>query len=171
MKTRGQIEAVITKAIMQKTCENENRPRSIGSKRSRGLELFSAFIIAAVLINCNTAAPIPTAAPNPTATPSPTTHRETVTVDAGTVSSVTITLKALNRVEVEISVRSGSGKDIDFWVTGPANETIVKKTRVREQRSFSFIASTSGNYSLNFGNTFTSRVTKVVATSHTIFWR
>ncbi len=171
MKTRGQIEAVITEAIMQKTCEHENRPRSIGSKRSRGLELFSVFIIASVLINCNTAAPIPTAAPNPTATPSPTTHKETVTVDPGAVSSVTITLKALNRVEGEIRVRGGLGNDIDFWITDPANVTIVNPARIREQRSFSFKATTSGNYILNFGNTFTSRVTKVVATSHTVFWR
>lgn len=162
---------MITKAIMQNTCEHENRPRSIGSKRSRRLELFSTFIITLVLISCNTAAPIPTAAPNPTATPSPTAFRETVTVDAGAVSSVTITLEALNRVEVEIRVRSGSGKDIDFWVTGPANDTIIIKTRVKEQRSLSFIASTSGNYSLNFGNTFTSHATKVVAISHTLFWR
>ena len=107
MKTRGQIEAVITKAIIQKTCENDDRLRSIGAKRNRRLELFSVFIITLVLINCNTAAPIPTAAPNPTATPSPTTQRERVTVDPGTVFSVTITLKALNRVEGEIRVRGG----------------------------------------------------------------
>ena len=156
---------------MQKTYEHENRPLSIGSNWTRGLELFSAFIIASVLINCNTAAPIPTAAPNPTATPSPTAHKETVIVDPGAVSSVTITLEALNRVEGEIRVRGGLGNDIDFWITDPANDTIVNPARIREQRSFSFKASTSGNYSLNFGNTFTSRVTKVVATSYTVFWR
>ena len=171
MKTRGQIEAVITKAIMQNTCEYENRPRTIGSKRSRRLELFSTFIIVSVLINCNTAAPIPTAAPNPTATPSPTTQKERVTVDPGTVFSVTITLEALNRVEGEIRVRGGLSNDIDFWITDPANDTIVNPARIREQRSFSFKASISGNYSLNFGNTFTSRVTKVVDTSYTVFWR
>ena len=171
MKTRGQIEAVITETIMQKTCENDDRSRSIGANRNRRLELFSAFIITLVLINCNTAAPIPTAAPNPTATPSPTTQRERVTVDPGTVFRVTITLEALNRVEGEIRVRGGLSNDIDFWITDPANDTIVNPARIREQRSFSFKASISGNYSLNFGNTFTSRVTKVVDTSYTVFWR
>lgn len=171
MKTKGQIEVVITEAIMQKSREHENRPRRIGAKRSRGLELFSAFIIASVLINCNTVAPIFTVAPNPTATPSPTTLREIVTVDPGAVSSVTITLKALNRVKGEIRVQGGLGNKIDFWITDPANDTIVNPARIREQRTFSFKASTSGNYSLNFGNTFTSSETKVVVTSFTVFWR
>ncbi len=126
-----------------------------------------------MLIDCGTSAPTPTAAPNPTATPSPRAHRETVIVDPGAVSSVTITLEALNRVEGEVRVireQGGLGNDIDFWITDPSNDTTVNPARIREQRSFSFKASTSGNYSLNFGNTF-SGANRVVAASLTVFWR
>ena len=118
--------------------------------------------VSLVLIACGSAA---------TPTPSPQTFGNTVVVDPGVIVTVPITVQTSNRVTGELTVQGGSGDDVEFSVTDPAGNTILNAGRISRLHSFSFIASTDGNYTMNLGNTFSIFSNKAVTYSFTVFWR
>ena len=65
----------------------------------------------------------------------------------------TIGLKEGDTVTGSIVASGGSGNDINFRVTDPNDNTILRYDRVT-QTSFSFSSSTTGTYTMHFDNSF-----------------
>lgn len=144
-----------------------------GSKMKLYVLLFPV-VFSLLILACGsnpTPTAVPTSTPLPTPTPAPQTFSMGVVVEPGATETVRVPVQPLNRVEGEITVQGGSGNDIDFWITDPSGNTIVQAGRVSQRRSFSFISSTLGNYSLHLGNTFSLFSNKIVNYSFTIYWR
>ncbi|KPV64702.1 MAG: emp24/gp25L/p24 family/GOLD [Candidatus Bathyarchaeota archaeon BA2] len=62
---------------------------------------------------------------------------------------------------------SGGGNDIDFYITDPNGNTILRYDRAT-QTSFSFTASTTGTYTMHFDNSFSIISSKSVTLSYSI---
>ena len=72
-----------------------------------------------------------------------------------------------DKVSGSITVSGGTGNDIDFHVTDPNGNTILRYDRAT-QTSFSFTASTTGTYTMHFDNSFSIFSSKSVTLDHTI---
>ena len=86
---------------------------------------------------------------------------ETFTVPASQEVVRTVGLSAGDKVS------GGSGNDINFYVTDPDGNTILRYDRAT-QTSFSFTASTTGTYTLHFDNSFSWFSSKSVTLDYTI---
>lgn len=92
---------------------------------------------------------------------------ETFTVSPHQEITRPIGLSNGDRVSGSISVVGGSGNDIDFYVTDPNGNIILRYDRVT-QTSFSFSASTTGTYTMRFDNSFSIFSTKSVTLDYTV---
>ena len=91
-----------------------------------------------------------------------------VIVAAGAEKYVGLTLDARNRVEGSVSVEGGGGNDVNFYFTDPFGNNVLEAGRVSGNRSFAFIAASSGEYRLYFDNSFSIFSNKVVNYTATI---
>jgi len=92
---------------------------------------------------------------------------ETFTVPPPQEITRTIGLSNGDRVSGSISVVGGSGNDIDFYVTDPDGNVILRYDRIT-QTSFSFSASTTGTYTMHFDNSFSIFSSKSVTLDYTV---
>ncbi len=72
-----------------------------------------------------------------------------------------------DKVSGSITVSGGTGNDIDFYVTDPNGNAILRYDRVT-QTSFSFTASTTGTYTMHFDNSFSIFSSKSVTLDCTV---
>jgi len=79
----------------------------------------------------------------------------------------TVGLSEGDKVSGSITVSGGTGNDINFYVTDPNGNTILRYDRT-SQTSFSFTASTTGTYTMHFDNTFSIFSSKSVTLDYTI---
>jgi len=79
----------------------------------------------------------------------------------------TVGLSEGDKVSGSITVSGGTGNDINFYVTDPNGNTILRYDRA-SQTSFSFTASTTGTYTMHFDNTFSIFSSKSVTLDYTI---
>ena len=97
---------------------------------------------------------------------------ETFTVPQSIEVVRTVGLAEGEKVFGSITVTGGSGNDIDFYVTDPNGNTILRYDRAT-QTSFSFTASTTGIFTMHFNNWFSVFSSKSVrldySISHLIF--
>ncbi len=91
---------------------------------------------------------------------------ETFTVPAWQEVVRTVGLSEGNKVSGSINV-TGGGNDIDFYVTDPNGNTILRYDRAT-QTSFSFTATTTGTYTMHFDNSFSIFSSKSVTLDYTI---
>lgn len=119
--------------------------------------------------------PTPTFGPSPTPTatetPSPREIRQAFTVKPTTVERWTLPVSSGNKVEGAISVKGGSGNDVDVWIRDPLGNTVQDLGRVSGQKTFSFTARLSGEYQFAFGNAFSVLSNKEVTVSAKISYR
>lgn len=80
---------------------------------------------------------------------------QTFSVDAGQQEVRNVDLKVDDEVFGRISVIGGSSSDIDFYVTEPDGNVIVKHEKV-SVKDFSFTVSKEGTHKLFFDNTFST---------------
>lgn len=92
---------------------------------------------------------------------------ETFTVPALQEITRNIGLSNGDKVSGSISVVGGSGNDINFYVTDPNGNTIVRYDRVT-QTSFSFSTSITGTYVVHFDNSFSIFSSKSVTLDYTV---
>jgi hypothetical protein len=76
---------------------------------------------------------------------------ETFTVPPGQEVVRTVGLSKGDKVSGSITVSGGTGYDIDFYVSDPNENTILRYDGAK-QTSFSFTASTTGTYTMHFDN-------------------
>jgi hypothetical protein len=76
---------------------------------------------------------------------------ETFTVPPGQEVVRTVGLSKGDKVSGSITVSGGTSYDIDFYVSDP-NENIILRYDRAKQTSFSFTASITGNYTMHFDN-------------------
>lgn len=91
----------------------------------------------------------------------------TFTVPATQEFVSTILLDGGDKVAGSINVSGGSGNDIDFYVTDPNGNTILRYDRAT-QTSFSFAASITGTYTMHFDNSFSWFSSKSVTLNYSI---
>jgi len=91
---------------------------------------------------------------------------ETFTVPPWQEVVRTVGLSDGDKVSGSITV-SGGGNDIDFYVTDPNGNTILRYDRAT-QTSFSFTASTAGTYTMHFDNSFSIFTSKSVTLDYTV---
>ena len=91
---------------------------------------------------------------------------ETFTVPQWQEVVRTVGLSDGDKVSGSITV-SGGGNDIDFYVTDPNGNTILRYDRAT-QTSFSFTASTAGTYTMHFDNSFSIFTSKSVTLDYTV---
>lgn len=72
-----------------------------------------------------------------------------------------------DKVSGSISAAGGSGNDINFYVTDPNGNTIIRYDRVT-QTSFSFSASMTGTYIMHFDNSFSIFSSKSVTLDYSV---
>ena len=94
-------------------------------------------------------------------------NAETFTVSPFQEVTRSLGLNARDKVTGIISVRGGGGNDVDFYVTDPNGNTILRRNRVTHT-SFSFTASTTGTYTLHFDNSFSWFSSKTVTLNYSI---
>lgn len=80
---------------------------------------------------------------------------------------VTLSLQKTNSGSGSFSVVSNDDTGIHFWVIDPKNQTALRFNNT-QQRSFSFVAQTTGNYQLHFDNSISSDYTKTVALNYDV---
>lgn len=76
---------------------------------------------------------------------------ETFTVPPAQEVVKTVWLNKGDKVSGSITVSGGTGYDIDFYVSDPNENTILRYERAT-QASFSFTASTTGTHEMHFNN-------------------
>ncbi|MBI2909253.1 MAG: emp24/gp25L/p24 family protein [Chloroflexi bacterium] len=105
-----------------------------------------------------TPTPTPTFGPSPTPTntplPPPREVRQTFNVKPGTIERWSVPAISGNKVEGAISIKGGSGNDVDVWIRDPLGNTVQDLGRISGQKTFSFTARISGEYQLVLGNAF-----------------
>lgn len=94
-------------------------------------------------------------------------EQETFTVPPGRDITRSLQLNNEDKVSGSISVVGGAGNDVNFFVTDPNGNTILRCDRAT-QTSFSFTASISGTYILHFDNSFSIISSKSVTLSYRI---
>lgn len=77
----------------------------------------------------------------------------------------TLSLQETDSVSGSFSVVSDDETGINFYVNDPQNKTILRFDSVK-QKSFSFIADSTGNYQLHFDNSVSSSYSKTVALNY-----
>jgi hypothetical protein len=92
---------------------------------------------------------------------------ETFTVPPGRKIVRTVDLNDGDRVSGSLSVVGGSGNDINFHVTDPDGNRILRHDRVT-QTDFSFSASMTGTYRMHFDNSFSIFSSKSVTLEYTV---
>jgi hypothetical protein len=80
---------------------------------------------------------------------------------------ITLNLSKTDRVDGSFSVVSDDNTGINFYVTDPAGNTVVQYGNTT-QTNFSFIAQTTGTYTLHFDNTFSQNSSKTVALNYNV---
>ena len=93
---------------------------------------------------------------------------EALNVDAGDEQVLTLNLNAGMNVVGSISVTGGSGDDIDFWITDPAENKILDFGIISHGTQFEFAATEDGPYSLHFDNSFSILSTKDIVLTYEI---
>lgn len=84
---------------------------------------------------------------------------EHVSVRSGQQGTLTINLQAMQTVTGSFNVSGGTPRMIDFWVRDPDGVIILNSGTVSNSESFSFTASSNGEYILNFQNNVQSTKT------------
>ena len=79
----------------------------------------------------------------------------------------TVTLREGDIVTGKIDVSGGSGNDINFYVTDPDGNTILRYDRA-SHTSFSFTATKPGTHTLHFDNSFSIISSKSVVLEYSI---
>jgi len=92
---------------------------------------------------------------------------EVFTVPPGEEIKRWVWLKEEDELSGKITVLGGSGNDVNFYITDPNGNTILRKDRAT-RTSFSFKAKITGSYILHFDNTFSWFSSKTVTLEHTI---
>ena len=92
---------------------------------------------------------------------------ETFTVPPWQEVVRTVTLKEGDTLSGRINVSGGSGNDINFYVTDPDGNTILRYDRA-SSTSFSFTASKTGIYTLHFDNSFSIISSKSVTLEYSV---
>jgi len=92
---------------------------------------------------------------------------EVFTVPPGSWKSYKFTLADGDTFECSISVKGGSGNDVDIEIRNPRGELIRSSSRVVE-KSFKFIATEYGGYTIKFDNTFSFISGKTVTFTYSI---
>lgn len=92
---------------------------------------------------------------------------ETFTVPSGQEVTRSIGLNNGDRVSGSLSVVGGTGNDINFYVTAPNRNIILRYDRTT-QTSFSFTASMTGTYVIHFDNSFSILTSKSVTLDYTV---
>jgi hypothetical protein len=92
---------------------------------------------------------------------------ETFTVPAWQEVVRTAGLSEGDKVSGSITVSGGGGNDINFYVTDPNGNTILRYDRAT-QTSFSFTATTTGTYTMHFDNSFSIFSSKSVTLDYTV---
>lgn len=77
----------------------------------------------------------------------------------------TLSLQETDRVSGSFSVVSDDETGINFYVNDPQNKTNLRFDSVK-QKSFSFVADSTGNYQLHFDNSVSSSYSKTVALNY-----
>ncbi len=77
----------------------------------------------------------------------------------------TLSLQETDSVSGSFSVVSDDETGINFYVNDPQNKTILRFDSVK-QKSFSFVADSTGNYQLHFDNSISSSYSKTVALNY-----
>lgn len=88
-------------------------------------------------------------------------------ISAGNVKNLPISLTTGQRVTGSLAI-SGGSDDIDFWVENPSGTQIILEDRVFNGHNFSFVATTSGSYTLFLDNTISTFTTKTVTVTYSI---
>lgn len=80
---------------------------------------------------------------------------------------ITLSLHATDSVSGSFSVTSNDEIGIDFYIIDPQGKVILTYNNVF-QRSFTFIAESTGDYLLHFDNSLSSAYSKMVALNYNI---
>jgi len=80
---------------------------------------------------------------------------------------ITLSLQETDSVYGSFSVASNDDTGVNFLISDPRNQTTLRFDNVK-QKSFSFIAKTTGNYQLHFNNSVSSDYTKTVALNYNV---
>lgn len=92
---------------------------------------------------------------------------ETFTVPPSQEVTRSIGLANGDKVSGSLSVVGGSGNDVNFYVTDPNGNTILRYDRAT-QTSFSFSVSTTGTYTMHFDNSFSWFSSKTVTLDYSV---
>lgn len=78
---------------------------------------------------------------------------------------IPLSLQETDSVSGSFSVVTDEVNGINFYVTDPQNNTVLRFDNVK-QKSFSFIAETTGSYQLHFDNSISASAEKHVALNY-----
>jgi hypothetical protein len=91
----------------------------------------------------------------------------TFTVSPLQKTTTSIGLSEGDKVSGSLSVVGGSGNDVNFYVTDPNANTIIRYDGIT-QTSFSFSASMTGTYTMHFDNSFSLFSSKSVTLDYSV---
>lgn len=80
---------------------------------------------------------------------------------------ITLHLRETDSISGSLSVVSDDESGIDFCITDPHNNTILRHNNVKQQ-SFSFTAQATGDYELHFDNSISADYGKTVVLNYNI---
>jgi hypothetical protein len=122
--------------------------------------LFVSLLVPLAVAGCGKASP--TVTTSRTTAVSPAAYSATVVVQPGDALALPFLASNLNRVEGSITVQATDSDGIDFSIRDPYGNQVLPVARVSQSRSFSFIATTTGDYSLYLDNSFSLLSSKTV---------
>jgi len=89
----------------------------------------------------------------------------TFTVQPSKTHVITLSLRESDSVSGSFSVVSDDDTGVNFFITDPYNNTVLRYDNVL-QKSFSFTATTDGDYKLHFDNSVSTVFSKAVSLNY-----